>query len=257
MAGVGWLTTSVESLHRGVWVAGLLGLARLPAFLVVMSPVVVALGAALAAGWMDANGERVALQSSGVSPARSGLVLVFLGAVVGTGQWAVADLGVHRAESAAMRLHGGGGSAWVWLDGVALRTSDGTEVQWRGGQIVEVRTGVHHPHAIVAAARQRQRPSTASGTVLATTSSVAARVEWHRRRARVLTCAALGLLAWLPVGWRPSHQVVMGLLIGGGAVVFEFLGPVVSAELGLPRVLGVWVVALVVWVAALVRATAR
>jgi lipopolysaccharide export LptBFGC system permease protein LptF len=204
LSALTWLSTSVEAVARGAGEVLLAGLAQVPTLLVLLSPLVVLLGTALAAAWMDARGERTALSAMGLGPVRTGLFALALGAAWGLLQLVAADH-LHRITEAPS-------ADWVWLeDGTAFRPEDRLAVRARDG-LVEGVAGAPSAEAVDAASQQL-RPQTASARSL-DGDAIPLRLEWHGRRARGVACALLAFLAWLPIGATADRQVLGALAAG-------------------------------------------
>lgn len=213
--GLSWVTGAVESVRAGA-VGLVLSALRAPEALVLLTPLLAALGAGLAAARMEGRGERVALEGAGYSPARSGLAAAAVGLGLGLLQWGVADHGLYRAQALAASLSGAPREGWVWLEGAAVHLADGARVEARAGELGEIRR--LSPEALqdpaLELARMAQRPRTASGEALALAPGTPARAERQARASRALGAAALALLGWLPWSRRPSRQVGVVLVLG-------------------------------------------
>ncbi len=224
LAGAGWtlltlaaaaalvsLASGVEAVARGADRVVLGGLAQVPEVLVPLSPILVLLGAALTAAWMDARGERTALQALGLGPARTGLSIAIFGAWIGFVQLRVANDALFaidawkRAQSAT--------SEWVWLpDWRALEPARNIAVAASNGNVVPADPYIEPD--VLEWSIEVLEPSTASARALSSSEGRLARIEWHARRARVIACALLGFLGWLPLGRTAERQVLAALAIG-------------------------------------------
>lgn len=240
-AGLAWLMGSVERVSAGGHALALAAL-RVPEALIPLVPLLAGLGAALAASRLEARGERVALEASGWGPWRTGLPALAVGLALGLTAQLAADQLVPRASAAAARLEGRPPAAWVWLDGAAVRLSDGLRVRASEGRISQVDHASEAERGApeVAAAAAVQRPRSASGAALAGVDLAPAVVERHARSARALAAAGLALLGWWPWSRRAGAQIGAALSVGLGWQVLDFLLQSFAAQGRIPSVLGAY-----------------
>ena len=224
LAGAGWtlltvaaaaalvsLASGVEAVARGADSVVLGGLAQVPQVLVPLSPVLVLLGAALTAAWMDSRGERTALQALGLGPARTGVSIAIVGTWIGFVQLRVADDGLSAID--AWKRGQNATSEWVWLpDWRAIEPGRNIAVAASNGDVVPADPYIEPE--VLEQAIQVLKPSTASRWTLAASHGRLARIEWHARRARVLACGLLCFLGWLPLGATAERQVLTALGVG-------------------------------------------
>ena len=123
------LATAVESGSLGPSAALLAGLGTAPALVLPVLPLCAAAGAVLAAVHLDSTGQQTALDGAGVGPLRTGLVAATVGLGLGVGGWALNHTLAPTWLVEAERARGLPEPAWVWVDDVAVRFSDG--VAWR------------------------------------------------------------------------------------------------------------------------------
>lgn len=227
-AGLAWLMGAVESVRLGAPGMALAAL-RAPEAVVPLSPLLIGLGAALAASRLAARGEAVALEAAGWPPWRTALTAAGVGLALGALGWVASDGLVPRAAAAAAALEGRPPAGWVWVDGAAVRLADGLRVRAREGEITAVdhldETALRSPEiaASLAKAASVQRPRTARGAALAEVSLTPAVVERLSRKARVLSAAAMALLGWWPWSRRGGVQVGAALALGASAAVLDLL----------------------------------
>ena len=224
LAGAGWtfltvvaaaalvsLASGVEAVARGADQVVLSGLAQVPEVLVPLSPILVLLGAALTAAWMESRGERTALQALGLGPTRTGISIAIVGTWMGFVQMGVADDGLHAID--AWKRAQSPSSDWVWLpDGRAIRPEQNLAVAVSDGDVVPTDPTIEPE--VLDQSIQALNPSTASRATLADSKGRLARIEWHARRARVLACGLLCFLGWLPLGASAERQVLTALGVG-------------------------------------------
>jgi len=228
--GLIWMATAVE----GAATRGLLdGLLAAPTVLSWLTPTLCAIGCALCHARMHARGEREALEVSGAGPWFTGRATVVLGLAVGLLAWATSGhispvLETHRGTFAG---------DWVWTSEGAVRSEDGVIVRGSANEISVQRTHNLTKTEIIQAA-MRQQPRFASAAVLSGAQSPPLIHEAHSRIARILACAGLALLAWLPLASRPASQIGAVILLAltwqvvdlaGTAGAHGHLGPVFSA----------------------------
>ncbi len=230
-AGLVALASGVEAVARGTGDLVAAALRPIPEVLVFLSPLVALLGAALAAAWMQSRGERTALESLGLGADRTGIPVAVLGALVGLVQLVAADRVVPLLRDVE--------PAWVWLpDGTAVEPSTGLAVTASAGSL---QPSAARPSAeAIARAAEILDPSRASGAALATATARLPRIEWHGRRARILACAALAFLGWLPLGATTERQVLAAL---SGGLAFLATDAVVRSLAGwghVPVIAGSW-----------------
>ncbi len=224
LAGAGWtfltvvaaaalvsLASGVEAVARGADRVIVGGLAAVPEVLVPLSPVLVLLGAALTAAWMDARGERTALQALGLGPTRTGISIAIVGIWIGFVQMRVADDALHAIDS--WKRAQTASSDWVWLpDSRAFRPERNVVVAVSEGDVVP--TDDYVEPGMLEYSIQVLNPSTASRSTLAHSKGRLAQIEWHARRARVVACGLLCFLGWLPLGASAERQVLTALGVG-------------------------------------------
>ncbi len=243
------LATAVESGSMGPVAALLAGLRTAPALVLPVLPLCVAAGAVLAAVHLDSTGQQTALDGAGVGPLRTGLVAAMVGLALGLGGGALNHSAVPAWLVQAERARGLPEPAWVWVDDVAVRLSDG--VAWRvaDGELQRVDDMLPDP-VVMALAHERQRPRRATGAALVGAEGAPAQVERWSRLARVGACAAWAMVGWFR--WSRHRGVariaaVMGLALAWAAadLVLQSLGgqlrlPPVAAALGLPGLVWGW-----------------
>lgn len=239
IAGLAGLAWAVEAAQVGPWQAVVHGVAGTPAVLVALSPTLVAAGAAAAAARMESLGERVAMDTAGVHPARAVAAAVVAGALLGAGQLVLSDQVVWRAEAVRQATLPVPEPGWVWLEGGALRPEDGVFV---GQDLTIDRERPIAPEALQAA-RMRQQPWTASGAALRETELESARLERHSRRARAVLCAGLAGLAWLPVGPTGLRRLAALLLAALAVQALDAAIYAAAAQGQLGAAVGGWAVA--------------
>jgi lipopolysaccharide export LptBFGC system permease protein LptF len=224
LAGAGWtfltvvaaaalvsLASGVEAVARGADQVVLGGLAQVPEVLVPLSPVLVLLGAALTAAWMDSRGERTALQALGLGPTRTGISIAIVGTWIGFVQLRVADDGLHAID--AWKRAQNVSEDWVWLpDWRAIQPEKNVAVAASNGDVIPADPYIEPE--VLDASIQALKPSTASRYTLAESKGRLAHIEWHARRARVLACGLLCFLGWLPLGATAERQVLTALGVG-------------------------------------------
>lgn len=241
--GLAWVTGAVERLRAGSH-APLLAALRAPEAVVLLTPLLAALGAALAAARLEARGERTALEGAGYPPWRSGLAAAGVGLGLGLLQWGVADHLLYRAGALSEALEGRAAEGWVWLGGAAVRLPDGLRVEAHDGVLGRID---QLPPADLAApeldlARMRQRPRMASGEALSGAGTAPAVAERAGRRARVLAAMVLALLGWLPWSRLPARQVGAVLVLGLSWQLVDLLVGAMVAQ-GLLPALARWLTA--------------
>ena len=244
-AGLAWMMGAVESVRWGARGMALAAL-RTPEAIVPLTPLLVGLGAALAASRSHARGERVALEAAGWAPWRTGLSAAGVGLALGMGIWLASDQLVPRAAEAATALEGRAPEGWVWLDDAAVRVGDGLRVRASDGRILSVEhldpSALNAPEMADALteAASVQRPRTARGSALARVSLTPAVVERLSRMARVLSVAGLALLGWWPWSRRGGIQVGVALSMGASAAVLDLLLQSFAAQGRLAPWIGAW-----------------
>jgi lipopolysaccharide export LptBFGC system permease protein LptF len=228
--GLIWMATAVE----GAATRGLLdGLLAAPTVLTWLTPTLCAIGCALCHARMQARGEREALEVSGAGPWFTGRAPVILGLAVGLLAWATSGHISPALETRRGTFEGN----WVWTSEGAIRPRDGVIVRGTAGEIT-VQREHHLAEDEVIQAAMRQQPRLASAKVLSGAQSPPLVHEAHARLARILACAGLALLAWLPLARRPAEQVGAVILLAltwqvvdlaGTAGAHGRFGPVFSA----------------------------
>lgn len=214
-AGLGWLTGAVETARRGVSVAVFASLLRVPGLLPPLSPLLLGVGAGLAAARMETRRERVALEAAGLSLSRTGLAAAAVGLAIGALVFAASNHLVPAAEARARSLSPPASElAWVWDRGSAVRVADGLRVPASGGRLGPVGWDLHPDPEALAAARMAQAPRTASGAVLAELSYAPAEVERSSRRARIFACAFLAYFGWASWSRSAARQLGMVFTLG-------------------------------------------
>ena len=250
LAGAGWtlltvvaaaalvsLASGVEAVARGADDVILAGLAQVPEVLVPLSPVLVLLGAALTAAWMDSRGERTALQALGLGPARTGISIAIVGTWIGFVQLRVADDGLHAID--AWKRAQTTSTDWVWLpDSRAIRPERNVAVAVSNGDVVPADAYIEPE--VLEYSIQVLDPSTASRGTVAHSTGRLAQIEWHARRARVLACALLCFLGWLPLGVSAERQVLTALAVGIAYVSFDTFLRSLAGWGHLPVLVGSW-----------------
>ena len=249
--GLAALASAVESVRLGLIDALHLAALSLPAALVVLAPALCAVGAATASARMASLGERLAVACAGISPLRSAVVAIGAGLLLGLGAQAAGDHLVWRAAASQQRIVPHEPVAWVWLEDGALRERDGAWVGIESGQITALGHRTIDPETI-RQARMQQQPRLASAAALRRSPLASAALERHSRRARVLACAALAGLAWLPIAGG-LRQVGAALAIAIGWQAIDLLLYAAAAQGRLALELGGWGGAGVATIALVVR----
>jgi lipopolysaccharide export LptBFGC system permease protein LptF len=261
LAGAGWtlltlaaaaglvsLASGVEAVARGADQIVLAGLAQVPEVLVPLSPILVLLGAALTAAWMDARGERTALQALGLGPARTGVSIAIFATWIGFVQLRVADDALFAID--AWKRAQRPAAEWVWLpDWRALEPAKNIAVAAANGDVIPAEPYIEPD--VLQLSIEILKPSTASARALVDSEARLPRIEWHARRARVLACALLGFLGWLPLGATAERQVLTALGIGIAYVSIDTFARSLAGWGHLPIVLGSWVTTVVAALAVL------
>ena len=171
----------------------------LPVLLVMLSPLVVGLGAGLARSRMMSAGDDLALALCGIGLPHTVPVVVVIGLFVGGASW-----GIQEGVVATMPPQVS--ASWVWVDGAAVRVADGVRVMSDKGTL-HMQEGPPLEQTQITTALQRVHPETAPIASLNDDGSPAVQVESHRRWARVLGCVFLALIGWWPVTSRPTAQL--------------------------------------------------
>lgn len=237
-AGLAWLTTAVEGARRGLAHALWDGLLAAPTLVVGLAPLLVALGAALAAVRAASRGERVALELCGLGPWRTARAAAAAGLGVGLLTWFGAGHVVPTAEAARAPESSG----WIWHDGLAVRLPDGLAVHALDGRI-------DAPHRLpvanlddptLARAAMLRQPRTASAEALAGATLVPAIVERQSRVARILACAALAFLTWLPLAPRPATWLARAMALGLAWQGLDLVLQSAASRGQVPLALGAW-----------------
>lgn len=241
-AGLVWMAGAVESARHGL-LAALLGAAlTVPGVLVPLSPLLTALGAALAAARMEARGERAALEACGLSPWRSGRSAAAVGLAVGALVWALSAGGLAPLEQASTALRGGRPAApWLWVDGEAVRTADGARVRLaEDGLVLRPGDGDGPSEEALALAHMRASPRTANAAALAGLDWPPVVVERQSRWARVFSAAALAMAAWLPLGRSATAQIGAALGLGLAWQMADLLLQALASQGQLSPTVGAW-----------------
>jgi len=219
LLGLAMLAGAVEGVRYGLGRAGTLATLEALPLVVPLVPLACALGAGLAAARLRAHGEAVALEASGLAPARVALVAAVVGLGVGALGLLVHDAVVPAAAERALALRaelgeGGDVGGWLWTEGGLVRVADGRNVPVDGGHVGAAGPPAPVDGALLRRARALRSPAVASPADLAG-DAPPLRVERMQRSGRVLACALLAGLAWL--GPRPrGARVLPALALGIG-----------------------------------------
>jgi len=245
VGGLVGLATGVEHGRQGLAAALQSILAIVPLSLVWLAPLCCGVGAAVALARLKARGEDVGFAVAGIRPWRTGWVAALVGLGLGMGAWWMSDAVVPHTT------HGSQGSTWVWLDQGAYRPADETWVRMVDQRMqVDALQEPPSPSALRRAQHQA-RPRTAPASVLTGSQAPPLRLEWHSRLARILACAAMALIGWMPLSRRGLTQVGMVLGTGLLAQAIDFILQALAAQGQIPVLVGAWVVPglLTVWAA--------
>lgn len=241
VAGLAALAGAVEAARLGVEAAAMIALLQVPTALIMLAPILAALGASVAAARMAALGEELALACAGISPWRTGCVAAAVGLAMGLAQWGAADTVLWKAEQHRRVLLSEGASPWVWLDGAAIRPGDRLTIELKDDRIVAVRPlaeGEISESALLHAA-MLQQPRLASGAALDSSSLTSANLEQLSRRARVLACSLLAWLVWVQgAGQTGTRRIAAALVVAVGWQTLDLLLYAAAAQGRLPVLLG-------------------
>jgi|GEM_PF-6363572 len=234
VGGLVGLATGVEQGHQG-WAAALSEALRVvPITLVWLAPLCCGVGTAVAMARIMSRGEDVALSSAGLGPLRTGWTAALAGVLLGLCAWWTADTIVPRTMPESSQ------SSWVWIDGGAYRVADAVWVGTKGGQIDQVQRLRVFDEEQLQRARQLATPRLASAGVLASAQTPAAKVERQGRFARILACAALSLLGWIPIVRRATAQVGLILAAGLCAQAVDVVLHALAAQGHISVMVGAW-----------------
>ena len=212
LLGLAGLATAVEGAGLGPMAALIAGMRVAPGIVVPLAPLVAAIGVGIGASRMEARGERVALEAVGLGPWRTAPGAALAGLLFGMVVFVTSDALIPALSQPAE-------GRWVWMEGAAVRPSDGTVVEVADGSIIEVHHRLPAP-ARLATARRLAEPRLASGAALAQSSLRPAQIERQGRRARAVAVALWTLLAWLPMVGAASRQLALiGLLALGWTIL--------------------------------------
>ncbi len=241
VAGLAALAGAVEAARLGPAAAAALALTQVPAALILLMPILAALGAAVAAARMAALGEELALACGGISPWRTGAAAAGVGLLLGLAQWGCADLVVSHTEAHRRTLLSEADAAWVWLDGAAIHPERRLKIALEDDRITEIRplaAGEISEEALSRAA-MLQQPRTASGAALASATLTSARLEWVSRRVRVLACGLLAWLVWMTgIGQTGPRRIGGALVLAVGWQALDLLLYAAAAQGRLPVLVG-------------------
>ena len=239
--GLGWLMGSIEADKQDLGAALAGSLLRVPALILPLGPLLCSLGAGLAAARQISRGERLALELCGLGPWRTARAAAAAGLLVGTFLWFAAAFVMPVCEAAAIALRPPA-PGWIWMEGAAVRESDGLSVRARDGQLgaPERLDATALSGEAIRLARMQQHPRTASASALVSAPYRPARVEAATRLARIFACGLLAVLGWLPLAASAPGQVGRALMLGLAWQLADLALQNMGSQGALPVAAGAW-----------------
>jgi len=204
IGGLAWTATAVEGASLHGWNAIMQATLTTPGLVIPVAPLICAIGSGFAAARSMASGEREGWMAAGHSPTKIGVAAMVLGFCFGAAQLLAHETVVPWAESA--RTQSGALHSWVWLEDEPIRVSDGLRMEIIDGNVTGNHVFTPLSDQELRDALQQLNPS--GSPIKSLNRTPASQLEFHRRLARIIACAAWAWLAWLPWGTaRPVQHI--------------------------------------------------